>query len=115
MGEGGVSPSKALTLITNFNSSLYRDKPGLPRSTARLHNSEYEDDKPNYSVLGSGKNGLAGNTSSTRGKPSNSRGNTSTRDQQQPSLGTHLLEKGGARDTSLITIQNYLVIQHFNH
>ena len=79
-GGGGVSPSKHSTLIQNFNSSLHRDKPGLPRCTARLQFTQYEDDKPNCTVLGEGNCGLAGNNNTTRGEHSNSRGNTSARE-----------------------------------
>ena len=104
-GGGGAISAKVLN-FTNYNSFLCTDKPGLPRSAARPFDCK-EDDKPNLAGLGSGERRFrAGNTSSIEGPAEQIPGNTSTRDQHQPSLGNHLLEKGGARDSSSIAIQN---------
>ena len=98
-GGGGGAISSELFNFSNDNLSLCADKPGLPRSSAPLLICS-EDDKPDLSRLGSGERRFrAGNTSYIT-KPSKSRGNTSARDHQQPSLGHHLLEKGGAQDSS---------------
>ena len=98
-GGGGGAISSKLYRFSNDNLSLCADKPGLPRSSAPLLICN-EDDKPDLSRLGSGERRFrAGNTSYIT-KPSKSRGNTSAREHQQPSLGHHLLEKGGAQDSS---------------
>ena len=66
-GGGGAISAKVLNL-TNYNSSLCTDKPGLPRSAARPFDCN-EDDKPNLTGLGSGERRFrTGNTSCTEGQ-----------------------------------------------
>ena len=66
-GGGGAISSKVFN-VTNDNSSLCTDKPGLPRSAARPFDCN-EDDKPNLTILGSGERRFrAGNTSTTEGQ-----------------------------------------------